>query len=36
MNERIKKLALEAGGRNGQDYNYLLDQLIYNVTGHII
>jgi hypothetical protein len=22
--------------RNGQDYNYLLDQLIYNVTGHII
>jgi hypothetical protein len=22
--------------RNGQDYNYLLDQLIYNVTGRII
>ena len=22
--------------RNGQDYNYPLDQLIYNVTGHII
>jgi hypothetical protein len=22
--------------RNGQDYNYQLDQLIYNVTGHIV
>jgi len=22
--------------RNGQDYNYPLDQLIYNVTGHIV
>lgn len=22
--------------RNGQDYNYPLDKLIYNVTGHII
>jgi hypothetical protein len=22
--------------RNGQDYNYPLDQLIYQVTGHIV
>ena len=22
--------------RNGQDYDHLLEQLIYNVTGHVI